>query len=452
MLPFCKSAIAVFGERATPAALAPLLLQSAPRLTFWQRLSSLHPWLLYAAEIAVLLVVVWAFRYFAVLRLRKWAERRDSLHHNQMVSVTVRALTPMLLIAIIAIALNLLDLPPRFLGLSDRLLYIATIVVVIYFASKILQVLISRWFATVQGTGAKRSSVEFFTRIIFGIVATLFVLDNLNVQLKAIWTTLGVGGVAVALALQDTLTNFFAGVYLRLDNAVEQGDYIQIEGSQEGFVGELGWRSTRMRTLSNHLVVIPNTKLATTPFTNYSVTSAEEITVLAFKISRAANPEAVKQILIDETNRAARDIPEIVLDPPPTARHVPKLGEPMQDYTLTVHVRSSRDRFNVHFALRSRIFERLAKEGIAVEGAPADGRAAQPPAKGPAKAEQRLTKSKASKAPEEASRGASGEVTAGNVPAEEELRVLPQPEKNRAAAASASASCGGTGEKPDGPE
>jgi small-conductance mechanosensitive channel len=452
MLPLCKSAIAVFSEQATPLTLAPLQLQSAPQLTFWQRLSSLHPWLLYAAEIAVLLVVVWAFRYFAVRRLRKWAERRDSLHHNQMVRVAVRALTPMLLIGIVAIALNLLSLPPRFLALSDQLLYIATIVVMIYFASKILQVLISRWFAAAHGIGARQSTVEFFTRIIFGIVATLFVLDNLNVQLKAIWTTLGVGGVAVALALQDTLTNFFAGVYLRLDNAVEQGDYIQMEGSQEGFVGELGWRSTRMRTLSNHLVVIPNTKLATTPFTNYSVTSAEEITVLAFKISREANPEAVKQILIDETNRAAKDISEIVLDPPPTARHVPKLGEAMQDYTLTVHVRSSRDRFNVHFALRSKIFARLAKEGIAVEGAPPDGDASQPAATVPVKGEQRPAKSKTVKAQQAASLVASGDATAGNVPAEEEQRVLPQPEKRKAAAANSSASGGSAGEKVDGPE
>ena len=454
MLPVCKSAIAILSPEATSPALATLLLQdaNAPQLTFWRRLSSLHPWLLYAAEMAVLLAVVWAFRYFAVRRLRKWAERQDSLHHNQMVSVVVRALTPMLLIGIAAIALNLLGLPPRFLALSDQLLYIATIVVVIYFMSKVLQVLISRWFATVRGIGARQSTVEFFTRIIFGIVATLFVLDNLNVQLKAIWTTLGVGGVAVALALQDTLTNFFAGVYLRLDNSVEQGDYIQIEGSQEGFVGELGWRSTRMRTLSNHLVVIPNAKLATTPFTNYSVTSSEEITVLAFKISREANPENVKQILIDEANRAAKEIPEIVLVPPPTAWHVPKLGEPMQDYTLTVHVRSSRDRFNVHFALRSKIFERLAKEGIAVEGAPADANAAQPAAKAPERGEQRPAKSKAARAQPLAARTATGDVTAGNVPVEEEQRVLPEPEKRKAAAASPSANGGSSGEKPHGPE
>jgi small-conductance mechanosensitive channel len=453
MRPFYKSALAVLGGQSTPAALAPLLLQdaNAPQLTFWRRISSLHPWLVYAAEMALLLAAVWAFRYFAVRRLRKWAERRDSLHHNQMVSVTVRALTPMLLIAIIAIALNLLDLPPRFLGLSDRLLYIATIVVVIYFASKILQVLISRWFATVQGTGAKRSSVEFFMRIIFGIVATLFVLDNLNVQLKAIWTTLGVGGVAVALALQDTLTNFFAGVYLRLDNSVEPGDYIQIEGSQEGFVNELGWRSTRMRTLSNQLVVVPNTKLATTPFTNYSVTNAEESTVLAFKISREANPEAVKQLLIDEAQRAAKDIPEISLDPGPTARHVPKLGEQMQDYTLTVHVRSSRDRFNVHFALRSKIFERLAKEGIAVEGAPTDAKAGQAAAKAPAKVEQRQVKSKAVKAQQAVPRAANVDATAGNVPTEEEQRVLPEPEKRKAAASAAGGS-GSAGDGADGPE
>ncbi|HET9399989.1 MAG TPA: mechanosensitive ion channel family protein [Candidatus Acidoferrales bacterium] len=417
-----------------------LLLAESPKmnLQFWKDFYGLHRWMIYGAEIALLLAIVWAVRYFVARRLRAWADRHDSHHHSQVVGVAIRALTPMLSIGVIAVALNLLELPPRFLAVADRLLYIATIVVVIFFASKVLQVLINRWM-NITGTGhAQRNSVEFFTRIIFGIVATLFVLDNLDVQLKAIWTTLGVGGVAVALALQDTLTNFFAGVYLRLDNSVEPGDYIQIEGSQEGFVGELGWRSARMRTLDNHLVVVPNTKLATTPFINFSVTSAEELTILAFKISSKANPENVKALLVEEATRAAKQIPEISLDPAPTARHVPKLGQAMQDYTLTVHVKSTRDRYNVHFALRARVLDRLAKEGIEVEGSsapPANGAKPQPSPSAPNETKEKAAAAK----PARAAAKPAGETVApdANSPRIEDTeRVIPVPSKTKAAAGS----------------
>ena len=418
------------------------LFLSAAGPATWKRLSGLHPWLLYSVEMALLLAAVAVLRVFAVRRLRAWAERHDTRHHNQMATVAVRALTPLLVIALIATALNLLSLPSKFLAISDRLLYIATIVVFIYFAAKTLQVLLNRWFRATQSPASQRESIEFFTRIAFGVVATLFVLDNLDVQLKAIWTTLGVGGVAVALALQDTLTNFFAGVYLRLDNSVEQGDYVRIEGSQEGFVGELGWRSTRMRTLDNQLVVVPNAKLATTPFINYSVTSSERAAVLAFKISRDTNPETVKAILLDEATRAAKQITEISLDPPPVVRHVPKLGEARQDYTLTVQVRSSRDRFNVYFALRQRILERLVRERVEVDGAPEiDAQAARTtPAQEDAKlAAPPPNRSDLRKPATPIAAGSARTVAAAsNVgPSETELpqRVIPMPEKKKAASA-----------------
>lgn len=96
-------------------------------------------------------------------------------------------------------------------------------------------------------------------------------LDNLGISLTAVWTTLGVGSVAIALALQDTLSNFFAGVYVRLDSPVRVGDYIRLDGGNEGFVVQIGWRSTRIRTLPNNIAVVPNAKLASAVITNYSM-------------------------------------------------------------------------------------------------------------------------------------------------------------------------------------
>ena len=77
--------------------------------------------------------------------------------------------------------------------------------------------------------------------------------------------------VAGALAFQETLSNFFAGVYLRLDSLVHIGDYIELESGEEGFAIEHGWRSARIRTLPKNGVIVPNARLASAIVTNYSL-------------------------------------------------------------------------------------------------------------------------------------------------------------------------------------
>ena len=97
----------------------------------------------------------------------------------------------------------------------------------------------------------------------------LLILDHLNVNISPLIAGLGLGGLSVALALQPTLTNLFAGTYVMTEGAVTTGDYIQLEGGVEGYVMEVSWRSTRLQTWTNNMVVIPNSKFAETIITNF---------------------------------------------------------------------------------------------------------------------------------------------------------------------------------------
>lgn len=66
------------------------------------------------------------------------------------------------------------------------------------------------------------------------------------------------------------MTNFFAGLYIKADRSIEVGHFIRLENGEEGYVTDVGWRSTRIRMLPNNLVVIPNSKLVQSIITNYS--------------------------------------------------------------------------------------------------------------------------------------------------------------------------------------
>ena len=105
--------------------------------------------------------------------------------------------------------------------------------------------------------------------VLISAVGGLLVLDTLSVPISPLIAGLGLGGLAVALALQPTLANVFAGAYVMTEGVIAPGDYIELEGSVAGYVMEVSWRSTRVRTWGNNLVVIPNSKFAETIFTNY---------------------------------------------------------------------------------------------------------------------------------------------------------------------------------------
>ena len=92
----------------------------------------------------------------------------------------------------------------------------------------------------------------------------LLALNNLGVSISPILADMGIGGLAVALAVQPTLGNLFAGAYLMAERELNEGDYVQLEGGPSGYVVNVGWRSTKIKTFFNTLVIIPNSKLADT--------------------------------------------------------------------------------------------------------------------------------------------------------------------------------------------
>ena len=116
------------------------------------------------------------------------------------------------------------------------------------------------------------------------------VLENLGISLTAIWTTLGVGSVAVALALQETLSNLFAGLYLLADRPVSPGDYIKLDSGQEGYVMHIGWRSTTMRTQSNNIVFVPNSTMAKAVITNYSLPELMVSVTIPVRVAYGSDP------------------------------------------------------------------------------------------------------------------------------------------------------------------
>lgn len=112
-------------------------------------------------------------------------------------------------------------------------------------------------------------------RLLFAVIGLIMILDALGIAITPLVASLGIGSLAVALALQDTLGNLFSGLYILMDEPIRLGDTVRLEGGEEGIVQRIGWRSTQIRLGTHNLCVIPNSKLAGSRIINLSLPDAE---------------------------------------------------------------------------------------------------------------------------------------------------------------------------------
>ena len=201
--------------------------------------------------------------------------------------------------------------------------------------------------------------------VVKGIVTSiglLLVLSVMGISITPILTALGVGGLAVALALKDTLENLFAGLYLISDKTIRVGNIIRLETGQEGVVEDIGWRTVRIRTFNNNLVILPNSKLAQSIVINFSLPDKRTSVTLPIAVGFGANLEKVEQILFETAKKGIEDIVGLLGTPEPTVRFSPGVGEDSLGFSLGFHVRDYQEQWFVLHELRKRIYKRFCDE------------------------------------------------------------------------------------------
>jgi small-conductance mechanosensitive channel len=207
---------------------------------------------------------------------------------------------------------------------------------------------------------------ENLAQITVVILGALIVLNHFDVSIAPILTALGVGGLAVALALQDTLSNLFGGFYVAVARQVQVGDYIKLSTGEEGYVTDIGWRSTTMRALAYNLVIVPNAKLAQAIVTNYSLPEKRTGTSVVVTVGYDCDPDAVEAMLSEVLKQAASEIPGMLAEPAPSVGFDPGFSENGYGYTLGFQVEEFVDQPRVRNEVRRRVMRRLRAENIGV--------------------------------------------------------------------------------------
>lgn len=205
-------------------------------------------------------------------------------------------------------------------------------------------------------SGVAKAVIHVFI-LLLGSTALLRYFD---ISVTPILTALGVGGLAVALALRDTLANFFAGIHILVEAPLNIGDFIRLSSGEEGTVSDIGWRTTRVLTGSNNIILIPNEKITSSILTNYAMPDGKMTTDVAILTGFDADVGRVVRIATEEarqTQNVRADFEPVVLfDPGVTPTHL--------QFKVIVQINDRRQAGGVQSDLRLRIFQRLQREGI----------------------------------------------------------------------------------------
>jgi len=322
------------------------------------------PALLFVAATAIALLV----RALLLSGIRRWARAPNgwsSLAQAVRVPSVLWSIVLGLWIAI-DVAGETEQLPRRLSQQFGLILEVAIILSVTLTVAGILSTLIQRASERQALGGPITGLGQAVVRGVVLIVGFLVLLAALGIQITPILTALGVGGLAVALALQDTLSNLFAGAHLLADKPIRVGDYVKVADTVEGYVVDIGWRSTRVRMLQNMVVTIPNKRVAESIITNYDMPDPRLTLLIRVSVDYGSDVELVERLLIEEATGAVGEVAGLMATPSPSARLIPGFGDFSLDFTLSCQVGSFTDQFAVQHELRKRILRRLGVEGIRI--------------------------------------------------------------------------------------
>ena len=233
------------------------------------------PWFEYGIAFLILLatgVVSKVVNFLLKGRLTRWAEKTDSTVDDLIIATFRKPLSFLIYTLGIYLALKALPLSQKVAVSFDNIIKALIAINFAYFFLKGVDLLIAFLKPLTERTESKLDDqllpiLSRTVKIFIGIIAILLIIQNFGYNIASLIAGLGIGGLAVALAAQETLSNFFGSITLFADRPFHVGDLVEVD-NYKGFVEGVGFRSTRIRTLEGTQVTLPNSKVANSTIHN----------------------------------------------------------------------------------------------------------------------------------------------------------------------------------------
>jgi small-conductance mechanosensitive channel len=197
------------------------------------------------------------------------------------------------------LALEVLDISGRVALGVRHTLFVLVVLSISWSVARLVGAIVGHLSRPLRGTLASATLLVNVARLLVLMLGILIILQTFGVSITPALTALGIGGLAIGLALQDTLANFFAGIHILSSRQVRPGDYVQLATGEEGYIQDVTWRYTTIRQLSNNLTIVPNAKLAGTTLTNYYLPAMEMAVLVPVTVANDTDLARVETISLD---------------------------------------------------------------------------------------------------------------------------------------------------------
>lgn len=313
----------------------------------------------------VTLLVGFILRRILFNKLSKWAKNTKSEIDDIVIAATKGPFIIWCLMLGIYFAIETSRLPENLAHILGKILLVLGILSVTLVLANISTKFVKIYSAKLEGTLPITSLTQNVARIIIFGVGILIILNSLGVSITPILATLGVGGLAVALALQDTLSNLFAGFHIIAARQVKIGDYIRLDSGEEGYITDINWRTTKIRTLPNNVILIPNAKLIQTIITNYYLPNREVTFGIDIGVHYNSDLEKVEKITSEVAREVMKSVRGGVPEFEPAVRYN-AFGEFGVSFTVGLKASEFVDQHLIKHEFIKRLHERYKKEGIII--------------------------------------------------------------------------------------
>jgi len=298
-------------------------------------------------------------------RFSRWVKKTSMQLDDIIVQAAKGPFTVLSFMLALYFALQFSKLPANIVGIMSRCILILGIISVTLTLANLAAGIIKIYSSSIDSALPVTSLTQNITRIFVYSIGALIILNSLGVSITPILATLGVGGLAVALALQDTLSNLFAGFHIIVAKQIRIGDYIRLETGEEGYVVDINWRSTKIKMLPNNLVLVPNDKLNKAIITNYYLPDKEIAVLVELGVHYKSDLDKVERLTCEVAKSVMAEVSGGVSYFEPFIRYS-GFGDSSIKFTVILRAREFVDQYLIKHEFIKRLHKRYAREGIVI--------------------------------------------------------------------------------------
>jgi len=317
-----------------------------------------------ASVVIIVLLIGYIVRVVIFSRIAKWPDGKFGIG-KRIINIMKMPMMIWFLMLGIYIALEISKLPQNIVDTAGKILLALGLFSITLVAVNLSNAFIARHSTSIDGVMPMTSLTQNIARVVIFSIGIMVILHTLGISIAPVLATLGVGGLAVALALQDTLSNVFAGFYITISRQLRIGDYVKLDTGEEGFIIDITWRSTKIRALANNIILIPNEKLTKAIATNYYLPDKELAVRVPVGVHYSSDLEKVERVTIEVAKEVMKEVPGGIPNFEPAVRfHT--FADSSINFNVIMRASEFTDQYIITHEFIKRLHKRYAKEGITI--------------------------------------------------------------------------------------